>query len=136
MEKHVHLVGVVDRIEDLYAESDIVVIPWKTSRGPSDYPLVALEAMSMGKCVVCTPVGGCPELLGGGAGMLTDGYSDEHMASTIEYVVGRPDVCKATEERAVRKAKALSLHRSVNQLIALYERLVEEKAHSGAKFQI
>lgn len=136
LEKHVRLVGVVDRIEDLYAESDVLVIPWKTSRGPSDYPLVALEAMSMGKCVVCTPVGGCPELLGGGAGVLTDGYSDEHLAFTIEHVVSQPDLRERTGEQALLKAKALSLHRSVNQLTALYEHLLEEKAHSDAKCQI
>ncbi len=134
--KHVHLLGVVDRIEDLYAESDIVVIPWKTSRGPSDYPLVALEAMSMGKCVVSTPVGGCPELLADGAGVLSEGYSDEQVASAIEHVIARPDLQCATGKEAIKKAQALSVHRSASQLIALYERLLEEKTHSNATCQV
>jgi glycosyltransferase involved in cell wall biosynthesis len=52
---NVQILGLLDYIENLYAETDLVVIPWNTSRGPSDYPMVALEAMAMGKCIVSTP---------------------------------------------------------------------------------
>lgn len=61
--QRVRLVGLVPNIEGLYHEADIVVFPYRSTRGPSDYPMCALEAMASGRCVVGTPVGGLPELL-------------------------------------------------------------------------
>jgi glycosyltransferase involved in cell wall biosynthesis len=133
LDRRVRLLGMVDEIEALYAESDILVIPWKTSRGPSDYPMVALEAMAMGKCVVSTPVGGCPELLDGGtAGILAEGFSSEHIASAIEFAVNRPDLRKKIKQAAIERVRAFSVSASASQLIALYERLIRSKA-AGVK---
>lgn len=85
---NVQLLGLIDYIENLYAQTDIVVIPWNTSRGPSDYPLVAMEAMAMGKCIVSTPVGGCPELLKNGkAGILTNDFSAESISMQLSSLL-------------------------------------------------
>lgn len=129
LEQCVRFAGLVDSIDELYGEADIVVVPWKTSRGPSDYPMVALEAMAMGKCIVATPVGGCPELLKGGvAGMLAAGFSAEHIAATIEFVISNPEVRRGIEHMAVERAQDFSLRMSASRLIALYQRLLEGKA--------
>jgi len=126
--RHVRLLGLVDRIEELYAESDLVVIPWETSRGPSDYPMVALEAMAMGRCVVSTPVGGCPELLDHGtAGILSEGFSAESLASAIRIAVKNADLRQAVECAAMQRAEALSLSASAKRMILLYERLLGAK---------
>jgi glycosyltransferase involved in cell wall biosynthesis len=128
----VHLVGVVDRIEDLYAESDFVVIPWETSRGPSDYPMVAMEAMAMGKCVISTPVGGCPELLDHGtAGILTDGFSAASLASAIRSAASNVEVRRAVERAGVLRAAELSLNAAARKTISLYERMVGAKDRRG-----
>lgn len=132
IDRHVHLLGVVDRIEDLYAESDFLVIPWETSRGPSDYPMVALEAMAMGKCVVATPVGGCPELLDyGRAGILTEDFSADSLALALRRSRGNPQGRHALERAAVRKAGELSLSASATRMIGLYERLLGARDHRG-----
>ncbi|MBP8913002.1 MAG: glycosyltransferase family 4 protein, partial [Phycisphaerae bacterium] len=128
LDRQVHFVGLVDRIEDLYAESDVLVIPWETSRGPSDYPMVALEAMAMGKCVVATPVGGCPELLDHGrAGILAEGFSAGHLAAAIRSTSASPQRRHAVAQAAARRAKELSLSVSAKRMIALYERLLKAK---------
>lgn len=128
IDRYVHLLGVVDRIEDLYAESDCLVIPWETSRGPSDYPMVALEAMAMGKCIVATPVGGCPELLDHGkAGVLTERFSAESLASAIRCLLANPERRRMVEHAAQRKAEELSLGASVMRMISLYEHLLGAK---------
>jgi len=124
----VRFVGLVVSIEELYSESDIVVIPWKTSRGPSDYPMVVLEAMAMGKCVVSTPVGSCPDLLAHGkAGILTSGYSSEDIAAAIEFAVTNPMERRSLEQRASERAADFSLTRSAGHLLSLYEHLLENK---------
>lgn len=128
IDRQVRFIGLVDAIEDLYAQADLLVIPWNTSRGPSDYPMVVLEAMAMGKCVVATPVGGCPELLDhGAAGILAEGFSPASLASAIRSVLGNPQGRLAIEQAAVRRAEELSLSVSAKRMISLYEHLLSVK---------
>ena len=128
LSEQVRFLGLVDSIEDLYAEADIVVIPWNTSRGPSDYPMVLLEAMAMGKCIVSTPVGGCPELLQHGeAGCVTKCFSPECIAVGIESVLSDSAMRGRIQSRAMAVAQSLSLEASAKQLTSLYEHLLESR---------
>lgn len=128
IEKCVTLLGIVDTIEDLFLESDIVVSPWNTSRGPSDYPMVALEAMAMGKCVVSTPMRGCIELLDNGrAGILSSGFSARAIAAAIELAIRNPEIRLRVIKEALRKANTLSLTNITQQWLDLYKRLMAGK---------
>ncbi len=55
--------GVIKNMPDVMGASDLVVVPWLNTAGPSDYPIVALEAMAIGKPVLATNVGGIPEII-------------------------------------------------------------------------
>jgi glycosyltransferase involved in cell wall biosynthesis len=124
----VQLLGLIDYIENLYAETDLVVIPWNTSRGPSDYPMVALEAMAMGKCVVATPVGGCPELLRDGkTGILTSGFSAESISTAIEFAIKHPELRRQKGQAALELVNHFSLEECGKRMINLYERLLKRK---------
>ncbi|MBA7482388.1 D-inositol-3-phosphate glycosyltransferase [subsurface metagenome] len=124
----VQLVGLIDHIENLYAETDIIVIPWNTSRGPSDYPMVAMEAMAMGKCVVSTPVGGCPELLRDGkTGILTNDFSPESISAAIEFAINYPEQRSRKGQAAIEAANQFSLENAGKQMINLYERLLKRE---------
>jgi D-inositol-3-phosphate glycosyltransferase len=137
MESHVRFVHLVDSIEDLYAESDLVVIPWNTSRGPSDYPMVALEAMAMGKCVVSTPVGGCPHLLEDGrAGFLTQGFSAQEIAGAIEAAVTNPADRASAEQIALKRIRESSLAASAEHFLTMYERLLAAKTRCCSKRRV
>lgn len=128
LESNVRFVGLVDSVEELYAEADLVVIPWNTSRGPSDYPMVVLEALAMGKCVVCTPVGGCPELLAPGpAGILTGGFSAQDIAAAVEYAVKNPVERERMERLALQRSREFSLTDAAGDLLTLYENLLKGK---------
>ena len=63
LDDRVVYLGMIDYMPDLIAESDIIVSPYRDTQGPSDYPLIMMEAMAAGKCVVGTTVGGIPELI-------------------------------------------------------------------------
>ncbi|MDA1262551.1 MAG: glycosyltransferase family 4 protein [Planctomycetota bacterium] len=126
----VTLTGLVGSIEELYAEADIVVVPWKTSRGPSDYPMVILEGMAMGKCIVSTPVGGCRELLGDGkAGLLTGGFGTKHIEDALARIVKNPEERAAMGRAALSESSKLSIELSARRMISLYESILSEKVY-------
>jgi len=62
--------GFVETILDLIRDVDVVAVPFLDLKGISDYPLVVLEAMSVGTPVIATDVGGTREVLYEGAGIL------------------------------------------------------------------
>jgi glycosyltransferase involved in cell wall biosynthesis len=128
LRRHVRLLGLVEAIEDLYAEADIIIIPWNTSRGPSDYPMVALEAMAMGKCIVSTPVGGCPKLLRDGkVGILTEGFSARPIAAAIEHAITHPKICTQLGQGALKASNGFSMETVGRQMVNLYESLLKSK---------
>jgi glycosyltransferase involved in cell wall biosynthesis len=132
IEDHVRFLGTVDSIEDLYADSDFMVLPWNTTRGPSDYPMAVLENMAMGKCTVSTPVGGCPELLRKGeAGILTTGFSPESIAQAMERVISNPEARMATAEAALEVSRSLSAEACAGKMVDLYRALLENRTSSG-----
>jgi glycosyltransferase involved in cell wall biosynthesis len=134
VEEHVRFLGTVDSIEDLYADSDFMVLPWNTTRGPSDYPMAVLENMAMGKCTVSTPVGGCPELLRNGeAGILTTGYSPESLAQAMEQVIEHPEARMATADAALEVARTLSAEACAGKMVDLYRALLAGKTSGEGK---
>lgn len=62
--------GFVENMLGLIREVDLVVVPFLDLKGISDYPLVVLEAMSVGTPVIATDVGGTREVLSKDAGIL------------------------------------------------------------------
>lgn len=86
----------------------------------------------MGKCVVATPVGGCPELLGRGkAGILTDGFSAGDLASAIRSLWNSLEKRRGIAQAAIGKAGELSLSVSAKRMISLYEQLLKMKEDRG-----
>lgn len=129
LRQNVRIVGLINDIENLYAESDFIVSPWRTTRGPSDYPMVVLETMAMGKCIVSTPVGGCSELLQyGNAGILTEDFSPIAMANAMEYAIEHPEIRRQVGQLALSIiSERFSVEGAGKRMIELYERLLVRK---------
>jgi glycosyltransferase involved in cell wall biosynthesis len=82
--ERVRLVSGIRDIRDFYSQIDLLLIPFRGTRGPSDYPMVLLEAMSLGIPVVCTPVGAMPEVVVHGRnGFLASDVSSAAFASAL-----------------------------------------------------
>ncbi|MHB8787520.1 MAG: glycosyltransferase family 4 protein [Thauera sp.] len=77
----IRYIGYVDRVENVYASSDIVVVP---SRWQEPLGLIAIEAAACGKPVVATRVGGLPEVIKDGqTGLLVEPQAPEQLAARV-----------------------------------------------------
>ena len=84
----IRYIGYIDRVEDVYASSDIVVVP---SRWQEPLGLIAIEAGACGKPVVATRVGGLPEIIEDGrTGCLVEAQSPVALADAVKRLVAHP----------------------------------------------
>ena len=89
----VEILGPVYGIEKnaAFAGSDILIFPSQYQL--ECFPLVILEAMSCGLCVIASTVGAIPEMLdGGNAGLLIDKVNAESIAKSIEKLINNRDL--------------------------------------------
>ena len=82
----IRYLGYIERVEDIYETSDIIVVP---SRKPEPLGLIALEAGACGKPVIATRVGGLPEIVEDGVtGYLVDPASPQALQEAILRLAG------------------------------------------------
>lgn len=79
--------GFVDDMLDLIRDVDVVVVPFLDLKGISDYPLVVLEAMSVGTPVIATDVGGTREVFAADAGILVPPGDVEALSKGLLTIV-------------------------------------------------
>ncbi len=106
-----------------YSASDVVVIPSLREGMPN----VALEAMSHGKAVVATNVGGIPEVVQDGeTGVLVDPENAFALAGALMQLAGDPAMRQRlghagrirTESEFAPEARALRIVGLYNELLA------------------
>ena len=114
--------GETQHIHELLAVSDCIALPSRSSFGKMDYPLVALEAMSMGVPVIVSAGTPAAELAVRGAAVSVEPQA-EALASAIEALLnddeGRRDLGEVARARV---ADELSPERTAEA----YERIYEE----------
>jgi len=80
--------GVREDIEQVYAASDIVVLPFSQSYALMDTPRALLEAMAIGKAVVASDVGGVSEMVTNmKTGLLIKGDAPAELAEAITLLL-------------------------------------------------
>ena len=119
--------GIADRVkilgfrEDAYriiASFDVLIIPSLRE----SFPNVAIEAFLLGVPVVGTNVGGIPELLRDGRGIVANPTSDDLAKAMMGMIVADRDEIK---RKALEFAKEnLTAEKKVERLIKVYEELL------------
>jgi len=90
------------------------------------FGLPILEAMSCGTPVVCSNTSSMPEL-GGDAARYFDPYDTQSIADTIAHVLADAALRQEMHELGLRRAAQFSWHKTAQETMAVYERLLANK---------
>ncbi len=112
------------RIADFYKSARMIVLCSICFEG---FPTVLVEAMLHGKVVICSQVGGLPEIVEDGkTGLLFDLADPDDLAKKIRYLWDRPDLCekmgKAGREKALWE---YSPEKYYERLMIVYKKAIE-----------
>ncbi len=120
--EYVHLLGHFTDAEALIGGSDVMVAtPLQEGLGTS-----ILDAMAMEVPVVAVEVGGIPELVGGGAGLLVPPRSPADVANAVVRILTQSDECQAMVRLAAERVTDFTDVRMAEALASVYRSMQKE----------
>jgi glycosyltransferase involved in cell wall biosynthesis len=122
----VHLLGYRSDTSDLMAAADIIAMPSRSE----GLPLTILEAMFARRPIVASAVGGIPDALGSGGGLLVPPGDPDALAEALTRLLLDPDLRSALSNSAAAIAAARF---SVEAMADAYERCYLEAAGTGVR---
>ncbi len=133
--RFVHFLGARSDVPDLLAAMDVFALPSLTE----GLPLVVLEAMAAALPVVCTPVGGLPEVVHPGVcGQLFPVGDVAALRALLEALRSDRDAAQTMGERGRDLVRATySRDTAVDRYLSVYGRAVDarDRRHSPVKRQ-
>ena len=118
--------GYLDDARAVFAAADVIALPSLTE----GLPLVALEALALGRCLLASAVGELPELLSEGAGMLVP-PGDAAALSEALATMENGEVRARIEGRALARAGRYGAAEMASAYAALYGRALSPGASSS-----
>lgn len=118
-------VGYLDDPRSVFAAADVIALPSLTE----GLPMVALEALAMGRCVVASAVGELPELLRGGAGVLVAPGDAAALGQALRALEG-PEARSAIRRQALERARAYEVAAMAGAYASLYGRALSRSRSS------
>jgi glycosyltransferase involved in cell wall biosynthesis len=111
-------------LDGYYEKASIVVVP---SICPENFPTVCNEAMSAGRPVIGTRVGGIPEIIDDGVnGYLVETENPEQIATNVVKLFSEENLLKEFGRNARKKAQEFSLEKHVANLEKVYEEVIQK----------
>jgi glycosyltransferase involved in cell wall biosynthesis len=118
--------GVVKDMAGLMSRADVVVVPFRSTEGISDIPLVVLEAMALGKSVVASKLEGIEEVICNGEnGILVEPDRVDDLANAIIALLEDSNLRVRIGEYAISSVKRFSYDEISLTLNDLYLKVLE-----------
>lgn len=113
-----------EELRRFYRNSRIIVL---CSTWYEGFPTILAQAMLHGKPIVCSRIGGLPEIVDDGVtGLLFEPGNAEDLASKIRYLWDRPDLCRQMGQAGREKAlREYSPEKYYERLMAAYRTAIE-----------
>jgi len=108
-----------------YQSARFVVLPSVWYEG---FPTVLVEAMLHGKAIICSNIGGLPDIVDDGVtGLLVKPGNSKDLAEKIRYLWEHPDVCNKMGQAGRNKAlKEYSGQKYYKRLMEVYNKALKE----------
>jgi glycosyltransferase involved in cell wall biosynthesis len=115
-----------EEIAKFYSNARMVVFATRCYEG---FPTVLLEAMSHGLPIVCSRIGGLPEIIEDDAtGLLYEPGNAKELAEKIRMLWNDPALCLRMGKAGRKKLEEqYSPDRLLDQLLGIYEKVIKEK---------
>jgi glycosyltransferase involved in cell wall biosynthesis len=126
LEQYIQLKGWIkhDDLDSYYKNASVVVVP---SIVPENFPTVCNEAMSMGRPVIGTNVGGIPEIIDDGInGYLVEPKNAEQIAEKVIQLFSDEEVLKTFGRNARIKAEQFTIEKHVANLKKIYDKIMDK----------
>ena len=136
IEKYIQFRGWVEHkdLDPYYARASIVVIP---SIAPENFPTVCNEAMSAGRPVIGTSIGGIPEIIDDGVnGYLVKPESSEQIAEKVIKLFAEEKLLEEMGRNARKKAEEFSIEKHVDTLGKIYEEVLKKYKIKGVTIDV
>ncbi|MFZ2630627.1 MAG: glycosyltransferase [Desulfosalsimonadaceae bacterium] len=115
---HVIFAGYQENVADFLSVFDVKVMASNTE----GFSLALLEAMTMGKAIVATKVGGMREILSDGVtGLMVPPRNPEAMAEKIIHLLTHPEEREKLGAKAFKKSRQYSIERHMKMREKVYE---------------
>ncbi len=127
LENKVYFLGHLNRsqLEKVYQESSIVVVP---STWPEAFGLVGIEAMSVGRPIIASNVGGISEWLNDGkSGILVPPQSSKAIADSIQRLLSDPDMLLSMSAESRKRVEEYDPERHVLAMEQIYLKTISRK---------
>ena len=112
--------GHVNDVNAIYAIGDAFLL----SSRSEGLPLVVLEAMSCGLPVIATRVGGVPQVLKNGTGILINPSSPEQMASAMQKIINDEVLRRILREKSLKRfAEDYTIEKMAQKYINYFDEL-------------
>lgn len=131
--EHIVFSGMRRDVPDLLASFDVFAL----SSATEGLPVVLLEAMASRLPVVSTAVGGIPDVVHAGTGVLVPPHDEGALREAIGGLLGDPTRAQGLGERArVEALETMSVDRMADAYAALYARVLGRgRAGAGLSFE-
>jgi glycosyltransferase involved in cell wall biosynthesis len=111
-------------IKNIYKNADVVVIP---SIYPESFCLIGPEAMSVGRPVIGSNVGGIPEWLDDGkTGFLVEPKNSEQIAKKVIELLSNKDLLEQMSKNAYKKAKNFNIDKYILGVNNVYRNIIKK----------
>ena len=119
--ERVHLLGQVEEPLRLIAAADVFVM----SSREEGLGTSVLDAMALDVPIAATRAGGIPEMLEGGAGLLSPPGDGPALAHSVDRLLGDPAVKASVLQAARSSVGRFALHNMAEGVLAVYRSLME-----------
>jgi len=123
----VEVKGVVSNMAGLMGSVDVLAVPFRSTEGISDIPLVVLEAMAIGKPVVASNVGGIIEVMKDGRnGLLVKPDNVDALAKAVISLLHDSELKTRISREAIESVKHFYYRNVSKRLSDLYAQVIDK----------